>query len=160
MPEFHKYTISKKGFWRKSFEIYEDDHLIYTVSCPGWLSYNHIIFNDEENKVALLIEKLPKLFQYKYQLLLTGGVEAELTKVNLSHQYTLSSALATYHAEGNWTGKEYTIYLGEDDIAKVSRKIWSDKDKYGIAIIEGHHNLLILGMVISIELIHMANQGS
>lgn len=160
MPEFHKYTISKKGFWRKSFEIHHNNKLLYSISCPGWFSYSRIIFKDSDDKVVLQVEKTPKLFQFKFEFTTEDGSKAELTKASLSNEYTLTSNWATYRAQGNWRGNEFTIYLGEDDIAKVSRKTWSNKNQYGIAIIEGNHNLFILGMVISIELVKMINEGN
>lgn len=48
-------------------------------------------------------------------------------------------------------------FLGDEDIAKVSRKMMTNHKQYGIAIIEGNHNLFILGMIICIELIRMTN---
>lgn len=157
--EFYKYTISKKGFWRKSFEIYEDGHLKFTVTCPGWISYSHLIFKDTNDSEVLLVEKFNTLFQLRFAFIDKSGLKAELTRKIFSGDYTLTSEIATYTAKSNWLGNEYTIYLGEDDIAKISRKIMSDHKQYGIAIIEGNHNLFILGMIVSIELVRMASKN-
>jgi len=157
--DFYKYTISKKGFWRKSFEIHEDGHLLYKVSCPGWLTYNHLIFRDTNDSEVLLIEKLFYFSKLKFDFLDKSGLKAQLTRKFFSREYTLNSEIATYTAKSNWLGNEYTIYLGEDDIAKISRKMMSDHKQYGIAIIEGNHNLFILGMIVSIELVRMASKN-
>ena len=156
--KFHKYTISKKGFFRKSFEIYCDDLLVYKVSCPGWFSYSHLVFKNTSGEEVLLIEKV--MFQMQFEFIAKGRLKAKLNKAIFSNEYSLKSDVATYEAKGNWMGNEYTIFLGEDDIAKVSRTMWSDKNQYGIAIIEGNHNLFILGMIVTIEIIKMINHGN
>ena len=157
--EFYKYTISRKGFWRKSFEIHENGRLLYKVSCPGWLKYNHLIFKDTQDSEVLLVERVNIMFKLKFEFLDNSGLKAELTRKLFSGEYTLNSEVATYTAKSNWLGNEYTIYLGEDDIAKISRKMMSTHKQYGIAIIEGNHNLFILGMIVCIELIRMTRNN-
>lgn len=156
--EFHKYTISKKGFWRKSFEIYENDRLLYQVKSPGWISYKQLLFIDANRKEALKIKRRFNLFQFSFEFFEHDKLKGTLTKSRMSNEYTLESIYATYIANGNWLGNEYTIYLGDEDIAKVSRKFFSNKKQYGLAIIDGHHNLFILGMVISIEVVKMVRK--
>ncbi len=155
--EFHKYSISKKGFWRRSFEIFEDNVLKYTVKCPGWIAYNHLIFIDAKGTEDLVIERFHGFFNRRFEFLERGGLKAVLTKSSFSNKYTLESDVATYIASSNWLGNEYTVFLGDEDIAKVSRKMMTNHKQYGIAIIEGNHNLFILGMIICIELIRMTN---
>ena len=157
--EFHKYTISKKGFWRKSFEIHKDGLLLYQVTSPGWLSYNHLIFRDTNDSEVLTIDKYFEFFKLRFVFHDNSGLKAELTRKLFSGEYILESEIAKYTAQSNWLGNEYTIYLGDDDIAKVSRKMMSNHKQYGIAIMEGNHDLFILGMIVSIELIRMTRNN-
>lgn len=158
--EFNKYTISKKGFIRKSFEIYENDVLKYTVSAPGWIGYKYLVFKDIKGTSVLVVEKINSMFKQKFELIATGALKAELTRTFFSGEYTLESEVATYTAQSNWLANEYTIYLGDDDIAKISRKFFSDDKQYGIAIIDGNHDVFILGMIVCIEIRRMTNQNN
>jgi len=158
--EFHKYTISKKGFFRKSFEILEDNKLKYKVSTPGWFGYRHLIFNDTDDRDVLVIKRNLSLFKRNFELVASGDLKAELTTSLLGKKHTLKTDVAIYVAESNWLGDEYTIYLGDDDIAKVSRKFFSNDQQYGIAIMGGNHDLFILGMIVCIEVQRMTrNKG-
>ncbi len=153
--EFHKYTISKKGWFRKSFEIQKDEKLVYSVTTKGFIAYTKLYFKDNEGKEVLVINRPLSFGAFKFIFLENGRAIGEMTKAILSKEYTLTSQYATYIANGNWKGNEYTIYLGDDDIAKISRKMMTNKNQYGVAIIEGNHDLYILAMVILIEVIRL-----
>lgn len=153
--EFHKYTISKIGMFRKTFKIFEDDRLKYTVSTPGWLGYKYLIFKNRDGKDVLVVERKSFLLNRHFQFVAKGGLNAMLTRSMFAKMFTLESEVATYVAQSNWLGDEYTIYLGDNDIAKVSRKFFSNNKQYGIAIMEGNHDLFILGMVVCVELVRM-----
>jgi len=155
--EFNKYTISKIGFFRKSFEINQSDTLKYKVSTPGWFGYKHLIFRDIKEKEVLVIKRNRSLFNRTIELTATGGLRGELTTTLFLKTHKLKTDVATYTAESNWLKDEYTIYLGDDDIAKVSRKFFSDNKQYGIAIVEGNHDLFSLGMIVCIEIQRMTN---
>lgn len=158
--EFNKYTISKIGFFRKSFEINQDNSLKYKVSTPGWFGYRYLIFKDVDENDVLIIKRNHSIFKRNFELTASGGLRAELTTSLFLKTQTLKTDVATYIAESNWLKDEYTIYLGDDDIAKVSRSFFSDNKQYGIAIMEGNHDLFILGMIVCIEIQRMtANKG-
>lgn len=158
--EFHKYTISKLGFFRKTFEINQNGKLKYRVSTPGWFGYKYLVFKDEMNRDVMTIKRNLSLFNRSFELSATEDLKAELTTSMFLKEHTLKTDVATYIAQSNWLKDEYTIYLGDDDIAKVSRKFFSEVEQYGIAIIEGNHDLFILGMIVCIEVQRMtANKG-
>lgn len=154
---FDKYTISKKGFWRKSFEVYEKDELKYRVSCPGWFTYHHVIFTNLQGIEVLRIKRFSEFFTRKAELIDSDGLRGEMTKKTFSSEYILKSDAFTYTVNRNWIGDEYTVYHSDEDIAKVSRRMMTNHKQYGVAIIEGNHNLFILGMIICIEIIRMTN---
>ena len=150
--KFNKYTISVKGIFKTKFEIYQEGKLLYKIETPGFF-YKNIIFKDLEGNVVLKLRRPFTFGRFKFLFYENKIKTGELTDELMSNTYRLNSDYANYVAKGNWTSKEYTVYLGDDDIAKVSRKMFSSKDKYGIAIIEGNHDLFILAMVVIIEVV-------
>lgn len=157
--EFNKYTISKKGWLRKTFEIKQDDEVIYTIQSKGWTAFKRMIFTNTDGEEVLVIHRPFTFTKFTFNFLENSQKTGEFTKATFSNNYTLESDYATYTADGNWLGNEYTVYLGDEDIAKVSRKMFSHKNQYGIAIMEGNHDLFILAMVIIIEAIKIIRKN-
>jgi len=157
--KFNKYTISKIGFWKKSFEVRQREKVLYRISSEDWFRYKNFSVYDFQKNEVLLIKGPHEFPDYHCYFMENGKSSGVLTKSGMS-KYTLESKYATYVADGNWLGNEFTIYLGDDDIAKVSRKFFSDHQQYGIAIIEGNHDLFILGMIVCIEIQRMTAKNS
>ncbi len=150
--KFNTYTISVKGFFRKSYQIYEDGILRYEIKSPGFFAYREIEFY-KEGAIILKVHRPMTFGGFRFEFKENNREVGTLHKDMISNTYRLDSAVANYRAEGAFFGGDYTIFLGDEDIAIVSVKTFSTDHKYGIAIIDGNHDLYILAMVVMIDVV-------
>jgi uncharacterized protein YxjI len=59
--------------------------------------------------------------------------------------------------QGNILDHEYRIGAGRTQVAEVSKKWFSLRDSYGVAINPGHNDILILAVVVAVDM--MAHRG-
>lgn len=153
--DFAVYTISIKGIFSRSYEIYKDDELVYWVKKPSFFSLRNLDFIDQMgHKVAHLYRNLFFL-SYKFNISMEGREIATFEKNSIDN-YFVSDGIYGYHTvHGDFFNSEYTVFNDDDiEIAKISRKRFRSNKKYGIAIIKGNDELYILAMVIAISVIN------
>lgn len=150
--KFYKYTVSIVGLFRKTYEIRENNRLVYSVIKPGIFSSNLFLIDQDRNEL-LEIKKPLSFFKMKYDYFKSDNYIGTLEKNMIGNTYELNTNETQYIANGNWNSSEYTIFHREEEIAKVSKTFFTKKDKYGIAIIEGYDNLLILSIVVLIDIV-------
>ena len=152
--DFVLYTISVRGIFSTHFEIYRNDVLMYRVRKPSFFAFRKMYFYDTGGNEVLEIYRHASFMKYRMTINQDGKSIATFEKDSFENFYTSTSIYGNYTIEGDFFGREYTVYDDEKDIAKVSRKRFRSKKKYGIAIIEGHNELYILAMVIAIAIIN------
>ena len=105
----------------------------------------------------LVIKKIPFSFRTTFFIELDEEPVFKITrnfgwKSNVFVESLLDSD--TYTIQGNIWSSEYAFYRNDVEFAYVSRKIWSLKDTYGIAILEEFDLHLMIALVIVLDLIY------
>ena len=154
--EFAIYTISIKGFFSKRYEIYREDELVYRVDKPSFFAFREMYFTDPDGNEVLKINRNAALFLTKYKFVISqvGKTIATIEKDGLDNFYSSNSIYGFHTIQGDFFSSEFTVFEGEDEIAKISRKRFRSNKKYGIAIIKGNNELYILAMVIAISIVN------
>lgn len=153
--EFAVYTISIKGFFSKYYEIYRDNELVYRVQKPSFFAFREMNFTDPGGNEILKVQRKFSLFVINYKFVISQGDKyiATVEKEALDNFYNSSSIYGRHTIQGNFFSSEFTIFNDEGEIAKISRKRFRSKHKYGVAIIKGNNELYVLALVIAISIV-------
>lgn len=152
--DFAIYTISIKGFISKYYEIYLNDQLVYTVKRPSFFAFGEMVFYDLDGFEVLHIYKPLSFLKHKFEILMGGEIIGTFVKETIENFYTSKGINGVHTIQGDFLNSEYTVFDGEGEIAKISRKRFRSNKKYGIAIIKGHDELYILALVIAISMVN------
>ncbi len=146
-----KYSISRHGFFRKSYKVWEGKTQVYHITTDLWLKGMTLRTMDDHE--VLYVKKTWSMFSKKFELLINGDVRAEFTsKSSFKNDLDIATVAGLYFVEGNFWGNDYTIENEAEPIAKIARNTFS-KTRYGIAIKPGKDNVFIIGIVMIIELL-------
>lgn len=158
--DFNVYRISRIGFLKKSYLVYDGDSLIYRVKKFGFF---RIGFNvtDYHNNLKFRIKYTPGFIGMKFQILDAAEQQMafldklfSLTKNNL----IVESIIGQLSVEGNFGRSEYTIRNNEVEIAKVSRNKFDSKNYIVLGVRSDVRQDVIIGIALSIILkIQMQN---
>jgi uncharacterized protein YxjI len=150
---FNLYTISKKGFFNRTYEIYKEENLLFTAKPKFFLKgyYIYTLLGHE----ALEIERPFAFFKSEFILKKGDREVARMTrKFNmLKENLDIITPHDEYSVVGNMWSTDFTIHKNQCEIAKISRKVFRFQKRYGIAILEGEDDLLIISVALIIELI-------
>lgn len=150
---FNVYNINKKGIVFQSFEILENQKLLYHVKKSGIISSTFIIESSNHTEV-LRIKKSFSVFKMNFEILRGNEKIAFIEKENriLKQKLVVSTKDMPLDVIGNFGRNDYTILRGEEEIAKVSRNAMQWTNYFGVAIKEGEDALLIFGIVMALQL--------
>lgn len=152
--DFSVYTISVKGIFNSHYEIHKDELLVYRVKKPSFFTFSEMIFFDPGGNEILTIKKPFSFFNHKFVFYQQGEPIGTFEKEGIENFYNSSSIFGRHTVQGNFFSSEYTVFNNEGEIAKISRKRFRSKNKYGLAIIKGNNELYILAMTIAISMVN------
>ncbi len=119
-----------------------------------------IITDCQGNKIATIKEKLITV-KDTMQIYRGDEVIASVRKKMFSpfrEQFNINVTDGDdLEAKGNIIDHEYEIKRGHDKIASVSKKMFSFRDSYGIEIIPGEDDVLILASAVVIDMLSHPN---
>lgn len=145
------YTVSIIGVFVKRYEVHKDEQLVYTARKPSFWSIGDMVVENSKGSIVARLDSKLYALSYKYNIVLQSQVnQLPLRKKIMSNHYTLVSNNATYEVKGNFMSTEYTVFRNEEEVAKVSRKLWRSKKAYGMAIIGEQDDLLLLSILMCI----------
>lgn len=110
----------------------------------------------EGNEVAYIEQQLFR-FLPEYDIYLDGTNAAKVKKqfTFFSQKFDIESSTGSYTVDGDFWGLDFTVYKDGYPAAYVSKKFFSWSDTYGVDIVEGENEALILAIVIVIdEVVH------
>lgn len=154
--EFNLFTISRKGLLSSSLHINCDGTNVYQVNRESTFSLRNHSFNDANGTTIFSIYKKPSLLKYQFQIIQANQIIATLDCKTFSNEILVDTKDSDYTIKGNLWNSEYSIFNEVEAVAKISRKIFALKDKYGVAIHKGQPNDLLLAFVVVIEIINIA----
>lgn len=159
----------------------------YQIKHNPWsFKHRYVVTDEEENLVA---EASTSVFSFNYRTIIYDASGHELMRVRkkmwaMSHIFFLEEAgepkfrirktwafrpkifvdaideIDAFMIQGDLWGQEFAFYRDGEEFAYVSKKLWSFKDTYGLAIRSDIDPMTTIAVVIVINLIKKANQRS
>ncbi|MBT8232545.1 MAG: hypothetical protein HKO66_01845 [Saprospiraceae bacterium] len=151
--EFILYNISKRGFFFPTYEITEEDYLVYSIKNKSFFLKN-FVFYDENDEPVMRLKHVFSFIRTRFELYKDGYLYAEIkkTKGPFKNNFNIDSADGKhYFLGGNFTMKSFTLSEGDLEVAKISRRSMSAKNRYGIAASAEADQDLILGVAFAME---------
>lgn len=157
---FSNFTISKKGFFVPSYEVHQDDELVYTLHRPSFFKFTEMHLYDVNGNFIMLILRHRKFASYLFDLIEEGRVTGQVRKGGFTRHLTAESTYGNYDINTEGMHSSYTFKRGGvQEVARVSRKRFKRTKCYGISIKEGENEVYIIGVVLVIALIHQLRKN-
>lgn len=152
-----KYLINQKIFsFSDSFNIYDiDGHEVYSV-VGQVLSIGHkLSFRDMANNELFYIKQRVMKLKPTYEIYKDDNLCCTISKrlFTFFHcAFDINSNYGDMTVKGNVLDHDYTFKVNEKELANVSKKWLSIKDKYVVDISDNIDNAFILASVIVLDL--------
>ena len=147
----------KEKFWSlgDDFQITDPDgNLKYYVDGKAFSWGDKLSFQDpDRNELAFINQKLLTL-QPRYEIIIDGQVFAEVVKEWswFKKKFILDvPGPNDYAIEGSFWEHEFHFQREDEQVARVSKSVWSWTDSYGVEIVEGEDEVAILCACIVID---------
>ncbi|QEG38115.1 LURP-one-related/scramblase family protein [Roseimaritima ulvae] len=141
--------------WGNDFSIQDaEGNLCYYVDGKAFSWGDKLSFQDaNRNELAFISQKLLS-WKPRYQIIIDGSVFAEVVKewTWLRKKFTLDvPGPNDYTIDGSFWQHEFTFERSGRTVARVSKKLWSWTDSYGVDIVEGEDEVAVLCACIVID---------
>lgn len=155
--EFNTYTLSVRGVFKKYFEIYSDDHLLYVAKSTSIFNKNFILRDTYDHEILRIKQKIG-FFKMTYIIIEDGYEIAKVVKSALDKKLICEGDMSDFTVEGNFLNTQYDIYEDQEQVAKVSRKLFKLKKSYGIAIDAEVDQIAVLSLCIILAIVNVMRQ--
>ena len=153
-----RYVMKQKLFsWGDDFTIKNDKgEDVYFVDGKAFTLGDQLSFQDlKGNELAFIKQKLFKLAR-TYEIHRDGELAAVVKKqlfALIHHRFTVDvPGPDDLEANGSFTDHEYTFKRGEHTVATVSKQWFAWADTYGVDVMEGEDDILILASSVVIDM--------
>lgn len=150
---YSTYRISRKGIFKKKYGIYNEQGQVYYAQSSAFVK--GATMWDGAGNVVFKFKRPFTWFKLTFEIYQEGSLIASIIRRQklFKHNLEVEAANGNYLIEAKAFLKEFTIFKNGHEIAKVSRKPFSPKKLYGIAIEGDQDDELIIAMVIVMEMI-------
>lgn len=151
-----RYAIKEEFWsWGDDFHIYDEfQQPVYFIDGHAFSWGDKLSFQDlQGNELAFISQKLLS-WKPKYEIYRSGELFAELVKEFswFNKSFTLDvPGPNDYTIEGSFWQHEYQFNRGSRLVARVSKQFWSWTDTYGVEILDGEDDIVILCAAIVID---------
>lgn len=117
----------------------------------------HLTFSDLNGNELATLQQRVIAFRPTYEITRAGVELAEVKKriAIFAEKFTVDiPGPNDYEVRGNIWNHEYAFYRGEQQVAQVSKQWFSLTDVYGVDIVPGEDDVLILASTVVIDLIN------
>ncbi len=155
---YKTYQIKQK-LWSfiPNYEVRDDiGNLRYNVKSNGFSLWKKLHFKDTEGGEIFIIEQKRWSFPAKFEVREGNTVVAEVHQRLAFFKYKVDffiGADTDIEITGNIFRREFDFERNGQIIASVSKKRWSWGDSYGMSILEGEDQELMLASAVVIDLI-------
>ena len=159
--EMNLYLKQKLFTIKDKFTVYdENENPIYTIKGKLITVHSeHSIFDNKGQEVAKVHKKIFSMMP-KFFIERPLNREYELKrKIAIGHEVYVVDGL-DWKIKGNFLEHDYTITKDDQEIASVHQKWLSWGDTYEISIAGGIDDVLILGIVLCIDIMHYIEGGT
>ena len=153
-----RYVMKQKLFsWGDDFTIKNDAGKdVYFVDGKAFSLGDQLSFQDlKGNELAFIKQKLFKLAT-TYEIHRAGVIAAVVKKqlfALIHHRFTVDvPGPDDLEANGSFTDHEYTFKRGDRTVATVSKQWFTWADTYGVDIVDGEDDVLILASSVVIDM--------
>ena len=157
--DFNTYTISVRGIFKNRLEVYQDDVLIYLAKSTSIFKNQYVVFDEQDQEVLRIKQKIG-FFKLKYLLIENGYEFGQIVKSSLENQLQCYGDMQAYSVKGNFLHTQYDIFLEDEQVGKVSRKIFRMKKSYGIAVQADVDELEVISLCLVLAIINVIRQSS
>jgi uncharacterized protein YxjI len=154
----HRYRMRKKlvsfgnDYWIKNAL----GQRVFFVDGKSFRLREHMGFKDMQGNELIAIQERVMRIKDTYSLYRKGNVFATIKKVlvtPLHQRFDVHVAGAeNMEVEGNILDHEYEIHEGRKSMAEVSKKWFHVADTYGVVIVPGADDILILAITVIIDM--------
>ncbi len=152
--DFKLFTIERKGFIFKNYEVYDDPRLRYRIKRFGWGIMRKFKIEDHNGLEVLQIHRPLSPFKMVFAINNYDEIIAEVKKEFgiLKSDLSIESKYGNYRTTGNFRQNNFTVLREGEEVAKISRQNNIVKRTYGLAISESEDPLFILGIAMIIKI--------
>jgi uncharacterized protein YxjI len=153
-----RYVMKKKLFsWGSDFTIRDvDGSDVFFVDGKMLSLRDLLVFQDMRGNELATVQKKLLSWGPTYEIYHAGELKAVVKEslfTLLGHRFTVDDENGPddLEASGNFTDHQYTITRGGRQVAQVSERWFTLADTYGVDIVEGQDDVLILACTVVIE---------
>ncbi|NNE26987.1 MAG: hypothetical protein HKN09_09110 [Saprospiraceae bacterium] len=153
--DFKLFTIERRGFFTKTYDILDEDGMLKYRMRPHPFSFMRKFKIEDHNGLEIMQIVRPfKFFKMSFELRAFDDHIAEIKRIVKLGKTELEilSMYGAYFALGNFRKSDFTITKSGEEVAKISRSNSISKRSYGIAIQADQDPLLFIGITLSIEI--------
>lgn len=163
--DFKTFKI-KNNLWsfKQRYRVTDaNDHEVYHGKTKTWSFTSHTTLYDAEGYEVLKIYR--KLWSWKFTFFIEIDGERRFRVVR-SFGFKPKIFVDAYceedafYLQGDIWGSEYAFYRGDEEIAYTSKKMWSLKNVYGLAVKPGEDEEIAIAVVITLDLMRKARAAA
>lgn len=149
----------KERLWSlgKAFAIEDEEgNTAFEVTGKVFSWGEKLAMRDRRGKKVASISQKKLSFKPHYEIYRRGDFFAEVTKEFswLKRRFTLDvPGPNDYSITGSFWSHEYRFERGGQQVAHVSKDLWSWSDAYGVDIVDGEDDIVILATAVVIDLV-------
>ncbi len=158
--------LMRQKFWTigDRFMI-KDEHNrdVYQIVGKVFSLGDRLSFQDMQGRELARIEQKLISFKKRYQVYREGQMAAEVVKeiTFFKDKYTVDiPGPNDYTVQGNFWDHEYAFLRKGREVAHVSKQFFTFTDSYGIHIVDGEDDILILATAVVIDLVNHAEHDN
>lgn len=157
--EYNIFTISVDGFFKKTYIVHKNDKLLYTARPRGFFSQSYHLYNTQDQLVLDINYKFNP-FNLRVEIIDSDGLAGTIKKKTFANTFIIESYNGDYRIEGNFWSTNFDVFHNENQIAKVSRKKFTNNKAYGMAVIEGVDEDFVVSLLLSTIIIREVRKKS
>jgi len=127
--EFSVYTISVMGVFRRRYEIFLDNVFMYEVESASFWNGSEMVFTDSNQDEVLTLKRTSTFSASKFIIYDHKKAISTVTKDTFGMTFHSDSIYGQHVMKGKSWNTDFTLFAGDEEIAKVSRKTFRSKDK-------------------------------
>ncbi len=138
--------------WLDSYDIYnENENVVFTVKGKIGLGHRFNVFDSNGTQVGEIKQVVFNVMP-KFELYINGQLMGSVKKRFKLFTQEFDVDFNGWHVDGNYMGWDYGIYdAGGNQIASVSKQLFSFTDTYVIDVANPQNALCALMLVVAID---------
>jgi uncharacterized protein YxjI len=147
------------------FDITDDDgRVVYHVDGKVFTLRNRLVIEDPEGREAAAVERRLVALRPTYAITIGGEKAADVRKhffTPFRDRFTIDiPGPGDLEVTGDLLDHEFTVQRDGEEVARVSKRWFSLRDTYGVQVVDGEDDLLVLASVLAVDLALARERGA